>query len=105
MIEFGLGPMFKVGDGGKVIVHKNADNTCQLLYRDGSGNILFRAGLNLFDPWTVIKGNAGRDPVFCMDAVNIAVNIIEQHRLCFFSLNLTTNMSLHLHLGISSMMT
>ena len=78
------GPVCKVGDGGKVIVHKNADNTCQLSYHDGSGKTLFRAGLNLFDPWTVIKGNAGRDPIFYMDAVNIAANIIEQHWLCRF---------------------
>ncbi len=49
VIEFGLGPMCKIGDGGNVIVHKNADNdTRQLSYRDGSGKTLFRAGLNLF---------------------------------------------------------
>jgi hypothetical protein len=84
VIEFGLSPMCKVGDGGKVIVHKNADNTRQLLYSDGSGKTLFRTGSSLFDPWTVIKGNAGQDPVFYMDAVNIAVNIIAQRQLCPF---------------------
>jgi hypothetical protein len=79
VIDFGLGPMCKVGDGGEVIVHENADSTRQVSYRDKNSKTLFRAELNLFDPWTLIKGNAGVEPVFYMDAVNF-----EQGRLCRF---------------------
>jgi hypothetical protein len=76
VVDFGLGPMCKVGDGGEVVVHDYVDSTRQVTYRDKNGKTLFRAGLHLFNPWTAIKGNAGLEPVFYMDAVNL-----EQGRL------------------------
>ena len=91
MFDFGIGPMIQLipHTGVFEVLENPSDDMRQALYRDENGFVHFRADLPRhsdipYTPYTKIRGNAGIEECFYIDAVNRELLL---HRRFFFLFN------------------
>ena len=91
MFDFGIGPMIQLipHKGVFEVLENPTDDMRQALYRDENGFVHFRADLPRhsdipYTPYTKIRGNAGIEECFYIDAVNRELLL---HRRFFFLFN------------------
>ena len=89
--DFGIGPMIQLitHTGVFEVLENPTDDMRQALYRDENGFVHFRADLPRhsdipYTPYTKIRGNAGIEECFYIDAVNRELLL---HRRFFFLFN------------------
>ena len=89
--DFGIGPMIQLitHTGVFEVLENPTDDMRQALYRDENGFVHFRADLPChsdipYTPYTKIRGNAGIEECFYIDAVNRELLL---HRRFFFLFN------------------
>lgn len=89
--DFGIGPMIQLipHTGVFEVLENPSDDMRQALYRDENGFVHFRADLPRhsdipYTPYTKIRGNAGIQECFYIDAVNHELLL---HRRFFFLFN------------------